>query len=80
MLLQGERKRVKRSGEREILYNEYKFMKIESEMGITILPSKVQKSVTEATRVSRGTLCRVLKEGENVENGVTMAFSTPRKL
>ena len=25
-------------------------------------------------------ICRVLKEGEHVETGVTMAFSTPRKL
>jgi hypothetical protein len=40
----------------------------------------VQKRVAQAARVSRRTLCRVLKEGENVENGVTMAFSTPRKL
>ena len=54
-------------------------MKSESEVGITIPLSKVQKRVTEAMCVSR-TLCRVLKEGENVENGVTVAFSTPRKL
>jgi len=40
----------------------------------------VQKRVAEATRVSRRTLCRVLKEGENVETGVTMVFLTPRKL
>jgi hypothetical protein len=58
MSLQGRRKRVKRSGEREILYNVYKFMKIESEVGTTIPLSKVQKRVTEATRVSRRTLCR----------------------
>ena len=74
------RKRVKRSGEREIVYNVYKFMKTESEVGITIPLSKVQKTVAEATSVSRRTLCRVLKEGENVETGVTMTFSTPRKL
>jgi len=55
-------------------------MKTESELGITIPLSKVQKRVAEATRVSRRTLCRVLKEGENVETGVVMAFSTPRKL
>jgi hypothetical protein len=78
MLLQGGRKRVKRSGEREILYV-YKFMKTESEVGITIPLSKVQYRVAEATRVTR-TLCTVLKEGENVETAVTMAFSTPRKL
>jgi len=80
MLLQGRKKRIKRSGEREIVYNVYKFMKSESEVGITIPLSKVQKRVTEATRVSRRTLCRVLKEGKNVETGVAMAFSTPRKL
>jgi len=80
MSLQGRKKRVKRSGEREILYNVYKFIKSESEVGITITLSKVQKRVAEATRVSRRTLCRVLKEGENVEIGVAMAFSTPRKL
>ena len=40
----------------------------------------MQKRVAEATRVSRITLCRVLKDGENVETGVAMAFSTPRKL
>jgi hypothetical protein len=39
----------------------------------------VQQTVAEATPVSR-TLCRVLKEGENVETGVATAFSTPRKL
>jgi hypothetical protein len=77
MSLQGG-KRVKRSGERDIVYV-YKFMKTESEMGITIPLSKVQNRVTEATRVSR-TLCGILKEGENVETGVTVAFSTPRKL
>jgi hypothetical protein len=69
----------KRSGEREILYV-YKFMKTESEVGITIPLAKVQKGVAEATRVSRRTLCRVLKEGGNVETGVALAFSTPRKL
>ena len=80
MLLQGRKKCVKRSGEREIVYNVYKFMKSESEVGITIPLSKVQKRVAEATHVSRRTLCRVLKGGENVETGVTMAFSTPHKL
>jgi len=46
-----------------------------------IIPlSKVQKSVTETKRVSRRALCVLLKEGENVETGVAMAFSTPRKL
>ena len=79
MSLQGRKKRVKRSGEREIVYNVYKFMKTESEVGIAIPLSKVQKRVVEATHVSR-TLCRILKKGENVETGVTMAFSTPRKL
>ena len=64
------------SGEREIVY-ESKFMKIEPEVGITIPLSKVQNRVIEATRVSR-TLCRILKEGENVETGDAMAFSTPR--
>jgi len=80
MSLQGGKKRVKRSGERKIVYNVYKFMNIDSEVGIMIPLSKVQKRVTEATRVSRRTLCRVLKEGENVETGVTMTFSTLRKL
>jgi hypothetical protein len=40
----------------------------------------VQKRAAEATRVSRKTLCRILKEGENEENCVAMAFSTPHKL
>jgi hypothetical protein len=53
-------------------------MKSVSELRITIPLSKVQKRVAEATRVSRRTLCRVLEEGENVETGVTMVFSTPR--
>ena len=80
MSLQGGKKQVKRSGECEIVYNVYKFMKIESEVGITIPLSNVLKRVAEATRVSRRTLSGVMKEGENVENGVTMAFSTPCKL
>jgi len=79
MSLQGRKKHVKRSGELEIVYNVYKFTKSESEVGITIPLSKVQKRVAEATCVSRRTLCMVLK-GEHVETGVTMAFSTPRKL
>ena len=78
--LQGRKKRLKRSSENEVVYNERKFMKSESEVGITIPLSKVQKRVAEATRVSRTTLWRVLKEGENMKTGVTMAFSTPRKL
>ena len=77
MSLQGRKKRVKRTTS---LYNVFKFMKTESEVGIAIPLSKVQKRVVEATRISRRTLCRVFKEGENVENGVTVAFSTPRKL
>jgi len=80
MSLQGGKKWVKRSSECEIVYNVYKFMKTESEVGITILLSKVQKRVAKATRVNRRTLCRVLKEGENVETGVTMAFLTLHKL
>ena len=55
-------------------------MKSESEVGITIPLPKVQKRVAEATRVRRRNLCRLLKEGENVETVVTMAFSTPSKL
>ena len=55
-------------------------MKTECEVGITIPLSEVQKRVAEATRVSGRILCRLLKEGENVETGVAMAFSTPRKL
>jgi hypothetical protein len=55
-------------------------MKTESEVGITIPLSKVQNRVTEATRFSRRTLCRILKEGGNMETGVAVAFSTPRKL
>jgi hypothetical protein len=80
MLLQEGKKRVKRSGEREIIYNVYKFMKLESEVGITIPLSSVQKRVIEATHVCRRTVCRRVKEGENVKHGVTMPFSTPRKL
>jgi hypothetical protein len=80
MSLQGRKKRVKMRGERETVYNMHKFMKTESEMSITILLSKVQKRVAETTRVSRRTLCRVLKEGENVETGFAMTFSTPRRL
>jgi len=64
MSLQGGKKRVKRSGEREVFCNVYKFLKTESEVGITIPVSKVQKRVAEATCVSRRNLCRVLKEGE----------------
>ena len=60
--------------EREIVYNVHKFMETESEVGITIPLSKAQRRVAEATRVSRRTSCRVLKEGENVETGVAMAF------
>jgi hypothetical protein len=78
MSLQCGKKRVKRSGERETVYV-YKFMKTEFEVGITIPLSKVQKRVIEATRVSRRTLYRILKEGESVETGDAMAFSTPRK-
>jgi hypothetical protein len=78
--LQGRKKRVKRRGECEIVYNMHKFMKTESKVSITIPLSRMQNRVAEATHVSSGTICRVLKEGENVETGFAMAFSTPRKL
>ena len=55
-------------------------MKSESQLGITIPLPKVQKGVAEATLVSRRTLCRVLKEGENVETGVITAFSSLQNL
>jgi len=80
MSLQSRKKQVKRNGEREIVYNVHKFMKSESVVGITIPLPKVQMRVAEATCVSRRTLCRVLKEGENVETGVTMAFSNLQNL
>ena len=41
MSVQGGKKRVKRNSECERVYNVYKFMKTESELGITILLSKV---------------------------------------
>jgi hypothetical protein len=80
MSLQGGKKGVKRSGEREIVYNVHKFMKTESEVSITIPLSKVQRRVAETTRVSGRTLFRAMKEGENVETAIAMAFSTQRKL
>jgi hypothetical protein len=80
MSLQGGKERAKRICEREIAYNVYKFMKTESEVGITYLLSKAQKRVAETTRVSRRTLCRLLKEGENSGTGVAMTFSAPCKL
>jgi hypothetical protein len=73
------KKWVKKCAEREIIFNVHKFMKNESEVGIKIPVSKVQRRDMAATRVSRRTLCRALKEGVNVETGVAMAFSTPRK-
>jgi hypothetical protein len=51
MSLQGGKKRVKRIGEREIVCNVYKFMKTESDVGITIPLSKMQYRVAEATPV-----------------------------
>jgi len=53
MSLQDGKKRVKRRGERETVYNMHRFMKTESEVSITILISKVQKRDAETTRVSR---------------------------
>jgi hypothetical protein len=76
MSLQAGKKRVKRCGEREIVYNVYKFMETGSEVGITIPLSKVRKRIAEATRVSRRTLCRVLKEDENVKTGVISYHNT----
>jgi hypothetical protein len=55
-------------------------MKTDSEMGSKIPLSKVQKRFAEPSRVRRRTLSRVLKEGEHVETGFAMEFSTPRKL
>ena len=55
-------------------------MMIECVVGITIPLSKVHKRVAEATRVSSRTFSMLLKEGENVETGVAIAFSTPRQL
>jgi len=78
MSLQGRMKRVKRNGGREIIYNVYKFMKSESQVGITVLFQKCRRESLKQ-RVTKRSLCRLLK-GENVESGVTMAFLTPRKL
>jgi hypothetical protein len=50
-------------------------MKTESEVGIIIPTSKLQKRVAEATIVSRRALCRVLK-GENVENVIIIIISS----
>jgi hypothetical protein len=79
MSLQEGKKQVKRSGEREIIYNVHKFMKF-SEVGITITLSSMQKRVIEATRVSRRTFCRIVKAGKNAKHVVAVPFSAPRKL
>jgi hypothetical protein len=71
---------MKKSGERETIYNVHTFMKLESEVGITIPLSSVHKRAIEETRVSGRTVCRMAKEGENMKHGVAMPFSTPRKL
>jgi hypothetical protein len=76
MSLQCRKKRVKRRGEREIVYNMHTFMKTESEVSITNPLSKMRKRVAEATRVNRRILCRVLKEGANVETGFAMTISS----
>jgi hypothetical protein len=55
------KKLIKRSGEREIVYNVYRCTETETEVGIAMPLSKVQKRVVEATRVGRRTLCRLLK-------------------
>jgi hypothetical protein len=55
-------------------------MKTESELGIIIPLSKVQKRVAEPTGIRRRTLCTILKGGDDVEIGFAVAFSTPRKL
>jgi hypothetical protein len=62
------------------MYNVHKFIKLESEVGITIPLSSVQKRVIEATRVNMRTLCRTPKEGENMKHGVAMPYSIPRKV
>jgi hypothetical protein len=80
MSFQEGKKRVKRNGKRETMYNVHKFMKLESEVGITIPLSTVQKRDTEATRISRRTLCSTVKEGGNGKHVVAMPFSTPHKL
>ena len=76
--LQRGKKRVERSGEHEVVYNVYKLMKTESEVGIKIPLSKVQMTVSEATRVNGRTLCRVLSEGENVETCHNGIFNSAR--
>jgi len=78
ILLQGGKKRVKRIGERTIINNVHKFMKTESELGITISLSKVQKRFAEATHVNRR-IYVVTERIKNVETGVAMTFSTPLK-
>ena len=48
MSLQGGKKQVKRSGEREIVYNVYRFMETKSELGITIpLPKCKRESLKQ---------------------------------
>jgi hypothetical protein len=41
MSLEGGKKQVKMSGGGEIIYNVYKFMKRESEVGIITIPSSI---------------------------------------
>ena len=52
-------------GEREIIYNVYKFMRAVSNVGITIPLWRQQKRVAEETSASRRNLCRLLKDCEN---------------
>ena len=73
------KKRLESCGEPEIIYNVYKFMRNETNVGKTTPLSKVLLTAAQATRVSRKTLFRLMKESKNVKNGAAMAFSTTRK-
>ena len=73
------RKRLEKCGEREIVYNVYKFVRNETNVSKTTPLSKVLMIAPQATGVSRKNLFRLMIEGKNVKNVAAIAFSNTRK-
>jgi len=80
MSLQGRKKWVKRNGEREIVYSVYKFMKSESQVGITIPLPKCRRELLKQHVLLEELYIGYWNKVKMWKNIVTMAFSTPQKL
>ncbi|XP_050293523.1 uncharacterized protein LOC126734047 [Anthonomus grandis grandis] len=75
----GTKGQIIHSQGREIIANVAEFMHKEAEEGLTIPLKRFRERTLAATKISKVTYQKILKESANIKNNPSCSFSSPRK-